>query len=165
MATQVEIARKLGLDVSSVNKILNRCKGPVFRKETIRRVFETARDMGYDFGRIKYRHRRRHGRRPVKINAEISILNQDGTLHDQGLAMIEDISSGGARITEVALPLGTLPVDPFTVSIRPLRRSMKNVDLPGRIVRLISEKDHGFGITFDGLDRETRKRLDKIGSN
>ena len=35
MVTQVEIAHRVGLDVSSVNKILNRRSGPVFRKETI----------------------------------------------------------------------------------------------------------------------------------
>jgi len=51
MVTQTEIAKAVGLDVSSVNKILNRCRGPVFRKETIRSVFKTAREMGYDFDR------------------------------------------------------------------------------------------------------------------
>lgn len=48
MVTQVAIARKIGLDVSSVNKILNRAVGPVFRKETIKLVFKTAKDMGYN---------------------------------------------------------------------------------------------------------------------
>ena len=32
--TQVEIARRAGLDVSSVNKILNRRRGPVFKQAT-----------------------------------------------------------------------------------------------------------------------------------
>ena len=40
MVTQSEIARQLGLDVSSVNKILNRRNGPVFRNETVKRVFD-----------------------------------------------------------------------------------------------------------------------------
>jgi DNA-binding LacI/PurR family transcriptional regulator len=47
--TQKDISKRLGLDVSSVNKILNRRKGPVFRKETIKAVFEVAGQMGYDF--------------------------------------------------------------------------------------------------------------------
>ncbi len=51
MVTQVEVARRVGLDVSSVNKILNRCVGPVFRKETIRLVFKTAKEMGYNLHR------------------------------------------------------------------------------------------------------------------
>jgi DNA-binding LacI/PurR family transcriptional regulator len=51
MVTQVEIARRIGLDVSSVNKILNKTPGPVFSKETIAKVFSVARRMGYDFKR------------------------------------------------------------------------------------------------------------------
>jgi DNA-binding phage protein len=47
--TQVEIAERVGLDVSSVNKILNESPGPVFKKETIARVLKTATEMGYDF--------------------------------------------------------------------------------------------------------------------
>ena len=47
MVTQVEIARIAGLDVSSVNKILNRVNGPVFKKETVARVFRIAKKLGY----------------------------------------------------------------------------------------------------------------------
>lgn len=165
MATQVEIARRLGLDVSSVNKILNRCRGPVFRKETIRKVFETARELGYDFGRIKFRHRRRHPRRPVRMNAEVSILNDDGTLHDQGLARIENISAGGALLKDLALPMGTLPVEPFTVQVRPLRRPLQALGLEGRIVRLTRENGQGFGVHFQNLDEEALGRLRQIAAN
>jgi transcriptional regulator with XRE-family HTH domain len=49
--TQVEIARQVGIDVSSVNKILNRVPGAVFRKETLRHVQEVARLLGYSLGR------------------------------------------------------------------------------------------------------------------
>lgn len=55
MVTQLEIARQVGLDVSSVNKILNQVKGPVFRKETIKEVMSLARGLGYNFDR-KNRH-------------------------------------------------------------------------------------------------------------
>ena len=91
MVTQVEIARRLGLDVSSVNKILNRRTGPVFKKDTVKKVFKMAREMGYDFGRIKFAHRRRHARRPVSLNAELSIFNREGALYDKGMATIRDI--------------------------------------------------------------------------
>lgn len=46
MATQVDIARRIGLDCSSVNKILNRSRG-VFKRETIAQVFRVARQLGY----------------------------------------------------------------------------------------------------------------------
>lgn len=49
MVTQWEVARACGLDVSSVNKILNRRVGPKFRKETVRLVFKVAKQLGYRF--------------------------------------------------------------------------------------------------------------------
>jgi transcriptional regulator with XRE-family HTH domain len=50
-ATQIDIAKAVGVDVSSVNKILNGKCGPVFRKSTIDKVFKTAKKLGYDFGK------------------------------------------------------------------------------------------------------------------
>jgi len=165
MATQVEIARKLGLDVSSVNKILNRCKGPVFRRETVERVFRAARDLGYDFGRLKFRHRRRHPRRPFPVDAEIAVFGSEGKVYDRGRARIEDISAGGARVSRVSLPQGCLPLEDFRVSLRPLKRSLKSLELPGRIVRLTVGEGVGFGVSFEGLSDADRRRLEKVASN
>src|SRR5688572_22985013 len=108
MVTQVEIARRLDLDVSSVNKILNKRQGPVFRKETIRKVFKAAQELGYDFNKLKYVHRRRYPRQDISMPAEFSIIAKDGTLVDQGVATIKDISQCGAKVTDVALPHGSL---------------------------------------------------------
>lgn len=47
MVTQTEIARRLGLDVSSVNKIINQVPGPVFNKNTIQKVERAVREFGY----------------------------------------------------------------------------------------------------------------------
>lgn len=54
--TQVDIAKACGLDVSSVNKILNDRRGPVFEKSTIQYVKETARKMGYKHPSTSKRH-------------------------------------------------------------------------------------------------------------
>lgn len=45
--TQLEIAREVGLDVSSVNKILNRMPGPKFQESTIKAVRRAARKLGW----------------------------------------------------------------------------------------------------------------------
>ncbi len=50
--TQTDVAKRVGMDVSSVNKILNRKPGAIFRKETIDHVFKTAKEMGYNFDRM-----------------------------------------------------------------------------------------------------------------
>jgi transcriptional regulator with XRE-family HTH domain len=129
MITQVEIARRVGLDVSSVNKILNKRQGPVFRKETIRKVFKIARDLGYDFGRLKYAHRRRFPRKELSLGVELYVYHKDGSLYDQGVATVRDISLGGARISDVALPTGSLPVTPFSVGIRPMQKPADDIEI------------------------------------
>lgn len=65
-ATQVEIARRAGLDVSTCNKILNRVEGPVFKKETIKKVFAIARELHYNLER---RNKHFYKRRTERLEA------------------------------------------------------------------------------------------------
>lgn len=44
---QADIAAVVGMDVSSVNKILNEVKGPVFKPSTIKHVKATAKRLGW----------------------------------------------------------------------------------------------------------------------
>ena len=162
MVTQVEIARRIGIDVSSVNKILNRRQGPVFRRETVQKVFRIARQMGYDFGRLKFQHRRRHPRRETSIGAELAIYHRDGSLYDQGMATIRDISMCGARVSDVALPLGSLPVGPFSVGLRPMQKPVDDVEIPGRIVRIHPNATVSYGIDFLKLTTDLQGKLRRI---
>jgi hypothetical protein len=164
MVTQVEIARRVGLDVSSVNKILNKRQGPVFRKDTIRRVFKVARELGYDFGRLKYQHRRRHPRKEISLGTELYIYHRDGSLYDQGVATIRDISLCGARITDVTLPLGSLPVEPFSVGLRPMQKPVDDIEIPGQIVRFHFNGSASYGVQFQKLEVGLEKKLRRISS-
>lgn len=165
MVTQLEIARRTGLDVSSVNKILNKRSGPVFRKETIRRVFKVAREMGFDFGRLKFQHRRRYPRRSVAIGADFVVHRNDGSLYDVGSATIRDISACGARVTDVTLPTGSLPVDSFSVTLRPkAAKDAEAVEVRGRIVRYQGHGVAGYGIEFGALERGQQLRLQRIAN-
>lgn len=164
MVTQVEIARRVGLDVSSVNKILNKRQGPVFRKETIRKVFKIAKDLGYDFGRLKYAHRRRHARKELSLGVELYVYQKDGSLYDQGVATVRDISLGGARICDVALPTGALPITPFTVGLRPMQKPVDDIEIQGHIVRLNVNGAASFGVQFGKMDVAVEKKLRRIAS-
>lgn len=50
-ATQLAIAKAVGVDVSTVNKILNKFPGAVFHKDTIKRVHQEARRQGFSYDR------------------------------------------------------------------------------------------------------------------
>ena len=160
-ATQVAIARRLKLDVSSVNKILHRKPGAVFRKDTIRKVFKVAESMGYDFGNLKHTHRRRDERHVVRIPAELAIYQGDGSVYDRGVATISELSDGGAQIEAVELPQGALPVEPFRVGIRPMNGD-HHPEIRGRIVRYQMGKTASFGIEFDTNDLALEGKVRKI---
>ena len=147
MITQVELARTLGLDVSTVNKILNRRPGMRFRKETVRQVFQTAKSMGFDFNRIKHPHRRRHPRQNSHVSSELRIYTPAGTLLEQGAAVIRDLSAGGALLTDVRLPSERLPIAPFTIGLKAQSLAM---EMRGRVVRLNSGSRLALGVEFLG---------------
>lgn len=162
MVTQLEIARRVSLDVSSVNKILNKRQGPVFRKETVKKVFKIARDLGYDFGRLKFTHRRRHGRSDVALGAEFFVFGRDGALYDQGVATIRDLSMTGARVTDIALPQGNIPTEPFTVAIKPMQKPLDDCEFVGKVVRMLSNDTLSYGVEFTKMDPQVLKKLRKL---
>lgn len=162
--TQTAIARRVGMDVSSVNKILNRRGGAVFRKDTIRKVVKAARELGYDFERLKFHHRRRHPRKEVSIDADIAVVLEDGAVFDEGAATIRDLSQGGARITDVTLSRGKIPVSPFSVRLRPRVKPLEDLELSGRIVRFDPAAPFGFGVAFGELNPGVLRKLRRFTS-
>src|SRR5258708_2218740 len=150
MVTQVELARTLGLDVSTVNKILNRRPGFRFRKETVRQVFHMAKRLGFDFSRIKYPHRRRYPRSSSQVPSDLLIYGTGGTVMEQGAAVIRDMSPVGALLSDIQLPSETLPVKPFTIGVRPRTHPM-NGELRGRVVRLDTSSQFRLRIEFTPL--------------
>src|SRR5579872_411585 len=141
MVTQVEIARRVGLDVSSVNKILNKRQGPHFRKETIRKVFKVARQLGFDFGRLKYAHRRHDVRKPTAVALELCIYSPEGELLDRGVATMSDISLSGALLSGIVLTQRSLPLRPHTIGLRILDGALKDFEIKGRPVRFRHQGD------------------------
>ena len=117
MATQLDIAVKCGIDVSSVNKILRKAPGPKFNSNTVRKVFQTAREMGYNFEKIKYAHRRRHARQEVNRPVQMSIYRPDGSVFSSGHATIREVSLSGAVLKGVVLSKQVIPIAPHTIGL------------------------------------------------
>jgi len=163
MVTQMQIARKAGLDVSSVNKILNRRKGPRFRKATIRKVFKVARQLGFDFGRLKYSHRRDHERKPTSVPLELSIYSPEGLLLDRGIATMTEISLSGALLSGIVLTQHSIPLKAHTVGIRILDGVLQDFEIKGEPVRF-RHMAKGISLAIEFLKTESGKsaRLRKI---
>jgi len=163
MATQLDIARRCLIDVSSVNKILHRKKGPKFKEGTVKAVFKAARELGYDLGRLKHDHRRRHERKTTAIAVELSIYVKAGELYDRGKALLANVSLSGALLGAIVLPRMTTPVAPHTIGIRLLEGPAKDLEIIGHPVRLVHARG-GLEVAIEFLRTEDAqlRRLRKI---
>lgn len=164
MVTQSEIARKVGIDVSSVNKILNKTPGPVFRKETIKKVHQVARQLGYNFGKLKHHHRRADPRKPVEVPLELSIYLADGRLFERGNAVMRDVSLSGAILSGIVLlEKKGIPLEPHSIGIRLLAGPLKDIEIRSKPVRFLV-RDFGIdlAIAFERVEEKARKLLRKI---
>src|SRR2546430_16868687 len=117
--TQRDIARRCGVDVSTVNKILRKAPGPAFNKDTVRRVLRAAEDLGYDLRRLKHAHRRRHERRTGNVRVTV-IIYDSGVPSDRGDGTLVELSPSTARLDQVRLAKRSLRLDAIGTPIAAL---------------------------------------------
>jgi len=161
--TQLQIAKRVGIHVSSVCKILNRAPGQVFHKKTIREVMKVARELGYEFDRIKFRHERRHPRKQVSLPVDLSLYGPDGALLQQGTAQIRDLSLSGAQLRGILLPQQVIPIGPHEIGLRVLTGILQGIELRCRTVRFLpGDLGYDLGVEFLNLQQAQRKLLRKI---
>jgi transcriptional regulator with XRE-family HTH domain len=164
MVTQMEIARRAGIDISSVNKILNRKEGAVFKKETVRRVFKIARELGYDLERLRHHHRRRHPRQLTEFRLELSIYLANGSLFDRGQATMRDVSLSGALLSGILLTgQKGIPLEPHTIGMRLLDGPLKDLEIQSKPVRFMRRRGGiHLAVAFEGIQESALLRLRKI---
>ena len=115
--TQEMIAERVGLDRSTVSKILNGKASDFVSRQTISKVLDAARELGYDFARLRHTHSRQFERTDLNLKAEFDILLEAGEVYDSGKALVANISEGSALLREVVGGKGSLPLEPFSVSL------------------------------------------------
>lgn len=115
MATQFDIAKKLGVDRTTVSKILTCYPGSHFPAELRAKVFATAKAMGYNPGRVLRRRRAERVDVDWPVNIEIELDNgHKATV--PGRAVIRNVSKTGALVGEVTLDEGRgLPTTTFNI--------------------------------------------------
>jgi transcriptional regulator with XRE-family HTH domain len=162
MVTQAEIARLAGIDVSSVSKILNRVQGPIFREETIRKVFQLAHELGFTFEQLKHRTRKDE-RKKAGFPSELALYAPDGSLIDRGHCTVADIAIGGASITEIELVKGRLPLRPLTVTLDFMSNGSP-IEVRGQVVRMNETNGSlSLGIAFQDPGPAVVEKIAAVG--
>lgn len=157
-ATQIEIAKRLGISQSQVSKVLTGFPGKSFPEAFRKKVFKAAREMGYDFGRTI---RRRHGTRyEVRMPVEILVLDMRGRTHAKGKGVLWSVSKSGALVTQPKLSPPTFPAAPFRVQLTWSASGGGTFQVIGVPARFETEaRRWGFGVSFEELSRPQLREL------
>ncbi|MBI4577384.1 MAG: hypothetical protein HY722_14085 [Planctomycetes bacterium] len=160
--SQQEIADRLGIDRTAVTKILNRTPGHFASKKTIDLVFKTARDMAYDFSRLRHTHGRRYERRPVTWSSELQVLLADRSVYDTGTGLVKNISSYGALMADLSFPKNAFPLEPFTVLLHITDGALAGVRAECEVIRFKSHPIIDIGLNIVQISEDDRFRIHRF---
>jgi hypothetical protein len=158
--TKKEIADHLGLDRSTVSKILNHYNRDRFSRATVERVEEAARQLGY-----MKAQRRESPRQEASANARFRIFLGNGTPFSEGTGVIKDFSANGFLLGRVQLQGEHLPAVPHYYLVEVQDGSLTGLEYRCRPVRLIEapqERLLNVGLAFDGAGTREKRALERL---
>lgn len=160
---QKAIADFLGLDRTTVTKILNRDPRYSASEETKEKVFRAAEILGYDFTTIRRPFKREYGRSEVNTPCNLTVTLEDGTVFDKGEATIRNLSVGGALLSMIKVSKNVLPLQNFTLLIE-FGEIPELAGLVGEceVVRLAGSATTGepeMGVRFINATHRDRRRI------
>ena len=100
---------------------------------------------------VLYTHCRRHDRKPIWSRAELRLVAGDGRELDHGTALVADMSLGGARLVELELAGGSLPLASFRIRFRMTEGEYSGIDGIGRPVRWDFGIEPSVGLELEDL--------------
>jgi transcriptional regulator with XRE-family HTH domain len=161
--SQKDIADHLGLDRTTVTKILNRDPKYSASEATKEKVFRAAEKLGYDFTTIRRPFKREYGRTDINAHCDITMTLESGEVFDAGTAIARNIGVGGALLTNLRFGKMVLPLQNFTMMVR-----FKDItdlgDMVGEceIVRLSDNTETNepeLGVRFINANHRDRMRI------
>lgn len=158
--TKKEIADYLGLSRSTVSKILNHYTRERFSRDTVERVEEAARRLGY-----MKAQRRESPRREFSGAARFRILLDDGKDFSEGIGIVKDLSANGLLLGLESLRGGLLPAAPHLYLVEFQDGSLQGLVYRCRPVRLIlanGERYLNIGLTFEDSGDGEMKALERL---
>jgi hypothetical protein len=144
MVKKIELAEKLGLHVATISRILNEVPNYRASKETVRKVFETAREMGYDFERQKRFYKRRHKRVSADARVKLHARTSDGSIISHSARMV-NIGEGGVLLVDFRPRIVTLPMREEDLTLEVVSGGLKGVRATCEVVR-VGRHGESFGI-------------------
>ncbi len=161
--SQKDIAEYLGIDRSTVTKVLNRDPRYSASEKTRELIFRTAERLGYDFTAIRRPFKREYGRVAIDAVAKIELRNEDGSTFDEGEALITNLSIGGALLSNIRTGMMMFPLKVFSIHVNVVDVP-ELADLQGEceLVRISDRGEKGefqLGVRFVNAKLRDRRRI------
>jgi len=111
-----------------------------------------------------FEHHRQWPRKTVRLPAKLWVYPlRAPSLREPGEAMLENISGGGAFLSEIQLSSGVLPCEPFRVFLRINEPPIKNWRAHCKVVRLLSnEQSLTAGVQFVRLPKSSLRTIEAL---
>lgn len=110
-----------------------------------------------------YKHQRRWPRMNLHLPLKIGIYSvRTPYRRDTGQATMENISLGGAFLSDIALESGKIPCEPFRVLLESDQEPLKDWKAHGKVIRLQSNGTVTAGIQFTRVPKASMKMIEDL---
>jgi CheY-like chemotaxis protein len=110
-----------------------------------------------------YKHQRRWPRMNLHLPLKIGIYSvRTPYRRDTGQATMENISLGGAFLSDIALEGGKIPCEPFRVLLESDQEPLKDWKAHGKVIRLQSNGTVTAGIQFTRVPKASMKMIEDL---
>lgn len=159
--TQGDIARLCKVDQGSVSRILNKDTRDSFSPETIQKVFQAAREVGYVHPALISTNRRHSPRKKAAIRANVSIVIGTNTLYDRGTCEIHEMSGSGMLLKNFRTRKSSLPMDRFKIDLHVVAGPLRGLRARTQVVRFSNnQSEFAIAVAYDQLlDDDARRRI------
>jgi CheY-like chemotaxis protein len=112
---------------------------------------------------LSYQHQRRWPRFALNIPAEVGVYSMKAPQkRDVGKAVMENISMGGAYLSQLQMDQTKLQGEPFRVLLQVTKGPMENFRVHCRVVRLQSNGSLTLGLQFVKLSKGNRSMIESV---
>ena len=110
-----------------------------------------------------FNHQRRWPRLPIHLPLKIGMYSvRTPYRRDSGIAVMENISMGGAYLSGIQLEGGMLPCEPFRISLSADQEPLKNWRAHCKVVRLQSNGSLVAGVQFTRVPKASLKMIEAL---
>lgn len=161
--TQKDVATFLGLNQTTVSRILADVPRFTYSEETRSKVFEAATQLGYLHPAVVKTDKRSSMRFPVPGQAQVRVLLQNGSLYATYTADMGNVNRSGALLRSLTGRKRALPLETFSVELRFQAPGVGPIELKARPVRFHFDQGCiGMGVAFTQLDDALRSKIEQF---